>query len=512
MSDSAITKLSAVELASSIAAGRISSTEATRAYLDAISARDGEIQAYNEVLAEEALDQAAAIDDRIAGGENPGPLAGVPIALKDNLCTTTGHTTCASRYLKDFRAPYNATVVEKLTAAGAVILGKCNMDEFAMGSSTENSAVRITCNPWDISRVPGGSSGGSAAAVAGRLCAAALGSDTGGSIRQPASLCGVVGFKPTYGRVSRYGLVAFGSSLDQIGPLTTTVADAALLTGVISGHDPHDATSLPQAVPDYLAEIDKPIDKLRIGLPREFFTADLTAAISPSVREALDLAIETYKSLGAEFVEVSLPHSRIDVDAAGGLSSFAVACYYIVCTAECSSNLARFDGVHYGHRTSVQAEDIVELYSRSQAESLGDEVKRRIMLGNYSLSSGYYDAYYNKALKVRRLIAQDFAKAFANCDVLLGPTAPTPAFQIGSKADPLAMYAEDIFTISVNLAGLPGISIPAGLTEDTKPLPVGVQLIGPVLGEDILLRAARMFEQATDPTGERFVPPMVKGK
>ena len=514
MSDAAITKLSAVELAADIAAGQVSSVEATRAYLDAISARDGEIQAFNEVFAEGALEQAAAVDERIAAGDNPGPLAGVPIALKDNICTTTGHTTCASRYLKDFRAPYQATVVEKLISAGAVILGKCNMDEFAMGSSTENSAARTTCNPWDLSRVPGGSSGGSAAAVAGRLCAAALGSDTGGSIRQPASLCGVVGFKPTYGRVSRYGLVAFGSSLDQIGPLATTVDDAALLTGVISGHDPHDATSLPEAVPDYPAKTDKPIDKLRIGLPKEFFdNADLTAAIDPAVRLAMDSAIETYKSLGAEFVEISIPHSRIDVDADGGLSSFAVACYYIVCTAECSSNLARFDGVHYGHRSSAPVENIVELYSRSRAESLGDEVKRRIMLGNYSLSSGYYDAYYNKALKVRRLIADDFARAFAKCDVLLGPTAPTPAFKIGAKADnPLAMYAEDIFTISVNLAGLPGISIPAGLSEDTPALPVGVQLIGPVLSEATLLRTARMFERATDPAGEKFIPPMVKGK
>ncbi len=490
-----ITEMSAASLACAIAGGEITSVQSTQAYLDAIEAREGDIQAYNEVLADHALQQAREIDAKIAAGQNPGPLAGVPIAIKDNLCTTYGHTTCASKYLTNFQAPYMSTAVAKLQAAGAVIIGKCNMDEFAMGSSTENSSVKITRNPWDISRVPGGSSGGSAAAVAGDMCAASLGSDTGGSIRQPAAFCGVVGFKPTYGRVSRYGLVAFGSSLDQIGPLTKTVTDAALITGVIAGHDDHDATSLPNPVPDYLADIDKPVENLRIGLPTEFF-AGAAGALSPDVKAAIDQAIDTYKNLGAEIVEVSLPHSRIDIDEAGGLSSFAVACYYIVCTAECSSNLARFDGVHYGHRTNDELTDIIELYSRSRAESLGDEVKRRIMLGNYSLSSGYYDAYYNKALKVRRLIAQDFAKAFENCDVILCPTTPTPAFKIGEKTDnPLEMYAADIFTISVNLAGLPGISLPAGFSNDDPKLPIGVQLIGPVLSEENLLRTARMFEK-----------------
>lgn len=503
-----ITKLSASQLAGAIAAGEISSVEASQAYLDAIDAREGDIQAYNEILAERAMQQAKEIDAQIAAGENPGPLAGVPIAIKDNLCTTYGHTTCASKYLKNFQAPYTATAVRKLEEAGAVILGKCNMDEFAMGSSTENSGVKTTRNPWDTSRVPGGSSGGSAAAVAGRLCAAAIGSDTGGSIRQPAAFCGVVGFKPTYGRVSRYGLVAFGSSLDQIGPLTTTVTDAALLTGVIAGCDDHDATSLPGLGLDYLRKIDTPIKKLRIGLPREFF-AGAAGAISADVHTAIENAIETYKNVGAELVEVSLPHSRIDVADDGGLSSFAVACYYIVCTAECSSNLARFDGMHYGYRTTEKLDDLVAIYSRSRAESFGDEVKRRIILGNYSLSSGYYDAYYNKALKVRRLIADDFSKAFESCDVLLCPTTPTPAFKIGEKTDdPLEMYATDIFTISLNLAGLPGLSIPAGLSDDG--LPIGLQLIGPVLSEELLFRTARMFEQATGGFGEKFTPPMAK--
>ena len=506
-----IVEMSASQLAAAIGAGEITSVQAAQAYLEAIDSREGDIQAYNEVLTERTMQRAKEIDAKIAAGENPGPLGGVPIAIKDNLCTTFGHTTCASKYLENFQAPYMATAVAKLEAAGAVIIGKCNMDEFAMGSSTENSSVKITRNPWDTSRVPGGSSGGSAAAVAGRMGAASLGSDTGGSIRQPAAFCGVVGFKPTYGRVSRYGLVAFGSSLDQIGPLTKTVTDTALITGIISGQDDHDATSLPNPVPDYLAEIDKPVENLRIGLPKEFF-AGAAGAISPDVQAAIDIAIETYKTAGAEFVEVSLPHSRIDIDEAGGLSSFAVACYYIVCTAECSSNLARFDGVHYGHRTGDDLDDIIKLYSRSRAESLGDEVKRRIMLGNYSLSSGYYDAYYNKALKVRRLIAQDFTKAFESCDVLLSPTTPTPAFKIGEKTDnPLEMYAADIFTISLNLAGLPGISIPAGLSEGETKLPIGLQLIGPVLSEEKLLRTARMFEQATGGF-EKFTPPMVQNR
>jgi aspartyl-tRNA(Asn)/glutamyl-tRNA(Gln) amidotransferase subunit A len=497
-----LTELSASQLALAIANGETTSTQVTQEYLDAITNRNGELHAYNEVYPERALEQAKQIDAEIAAGKNPGPLAGVPVAIKDNLCTTFGHTTCASKYLENFQAPYTATAVEKLQAAGAVILGKCNMDEFAMGSSTENSGFAPTRNPWDTNRVPGGSSGGSAAAVAGGLCAAALGSDTGGSIRQPASFCGCVGFKPTYGRVSRFGLVAFGSSLDQIGPLTKTVGDAALLTSVISGHDPRDATSLPNEVPDYLADIETPIKELRIGLPKEFHL-DNPEAISPDTHTAIAAAIETYKAAGAKIVDVSLPHSRIDIDSDGALSSFAVSCYYIVCTAECSSNLARFDGVHYGHRTSENVDNIVEMYAKSRAETLGEEVKRRIMLGTYALSSGYYDAYYNKALKVRRLIANDFAKAFESCDIILAPTTPTTAFKLGEKTDnPLEMYLSDIYTISVNLAGLPGITLPAGLSKEN--LPIGLQLIGPVLSESTLLRAARMFEKTTTP----MIPPM----
>ena len=493
-----ILALSAVELAAAIAHGETSAVEATQAYLDAIDAHDPQVQAYNETYGESALGRAKSIDIALAAGETLGPLAGVPIAIKDNLCTTFGHTTCASKYLKDFRAPYTATAVERLEQAGAVILGKANMDEFAMGSSTENSGTHVTRNPWNLDCVPGGSSGGSAAAVAAKLCAAALGSDTGGSIRQPAAFCGVVGFKPTYGRVSRFGLVAFGSSLDQIGPLTTTVADAALLTGVIAGADCHDATSLPDDVPDYLAELETPIKGLRVGLPKEFLGEDNQAAgaLAPEMRRAVEKAAETYRALGAEIVEVSLPHSRIDSDEAGQLSSFAVAAYYIICTAEASSNLSRFDSVHYGYRTAEKADDIITMYMKSRAESLGQEVKRRIMLGNYALSSGYYDAYYNKALKVRRLIANDFHNAFESCDVLLTPTTPTAAFPLGAKTDdPMEMYLADLYTISVNLAGLPAIALPAGLSQANKPL--GIQLIGPALSEARLLRAARMYEAAT---------------
>ena len=503
---SGITDLTAAQLAAAIAAGETSATDATRAYLDAIAARDGELQAYNETYPDPALARAKQIDADRSAGKSIGPLGGVPVAVKDNLCTTYGRTTCASKYLANFRAPYTATAVAKLEAAGAIVLGKVNMDEFAMGSSTENSGLHVTKNPWDAGCVPGGSSGGSAAAVAGRLCAAALGSDTGGSIRQPAAFCGVVGCKPTYGRVSRYGLVAFGSSLDQIGPLSRDVKDAALLTKVIAGHDPADSTSLTNDVPDYLAAIDKPISKLRIGLPKEFFVKS-DEALRPDVRAAIEKAVGVYKAMGAEVVEVSLPHSRIDVAADGAISSFAVSVYYIVCTAECSSNLARFDSVHYGHRTKDRVDDIITLYSRSRAESLGEEVKRRIMLGTYALSSGYYDAYYNKALKVRRLIADDFSRAFETCDVILCPTTPTPAFRFGEKtANPIEMYMADIYTISLNLAGLPGLSLPVGLSGEG--LPIGMQLIGPVLSEERLFRAARMYE-AANPAA--FVPPMAKG-
>ncbi|MEI7835666.1 MAG: Asp-tRNA(Asn)/Glu-tRNA(Gln) amidotransferase subunit GatA [Planctomycetota bacterium] len=488
-------KLSALELRDAIAAGATTSAEAVEAYLGAIAASEEAIGAFTQVLADRAREQAARVDEARAAGRTVGALGGVPLAVKDNLCTAYGRTTCGSKMLATFHAPYTATAVARLEQAGAVILGKTNLDEFAMGSSTESSALAATRNPWDVQRVPGGSSGGSAAGVAARMCAGALGSDTGGSIRQPAAFCGVVGLKPTYGRVSRLGLVAYGSSLDQIGPMTVDVADAALLAGVISGHDPKDSTSINAPVPDYLANLETPPAKLRIGLPREFFSQALDAEI----HAAIDKAVEVYRQAGAQIVEVSLPHSRIDVAADGSLSSYAVACYYIVAMSEASSNLARYDGVHYGHRTARRVEDIVDLYSFSRAEGFGDEVKRRIMLGTYTLSSGYYDAYYNKALKVRRLIAGDFARAFTQCDVLLCPVAPTTAFRVGEKtADPLTMYLADIYTISVNLAGLPGLAIPAGLSPTG--LPIGMQLIGPAFSEEALLRAGRMYEKASGVT------------
>ncbi len=495
-------EMSAAALREAIAAGSLSAQEATTAYLDAIERRDGTLRAYTQVFHKQAVERAKAIDAARAAGKPIGPLGGVPVSIKDVLCTDYGRTTCGSKMLEHFHAPYTATAVERLEAAGAVVLGKTNMDEFAMGSSTENSALQKTANPWDISRVPGGSSGGAAAAVSARLCAAALGSDTGGSIRQPASLCGCVGLKPTYGRVSRYGLVAFASSLDQIGPLARNVTDAALMLSAIAGHDKMDSTSVNRPVPDYLATIDQPVEGLRVGLVKEF-TSD---QLNTEIRAGVERAAKALTDGGAKIVEVSLPHSRIDVGENGELSSYAVACYYIVATAEASSNLARYDGAHYGHRTQRPVEDIIELYSRSRAEALGDEVKRRIMLGTYALSSGYYDAYYLKGLKVRRLIAQDFAQAFSQVDVLLGPTTPEVAFPAGAKtADPLTMYLSDIYTVSVNLAGIPGISIPVGL--NSAGLPLGVQLLAGVFEEEKLLRAARMVEKeiAMD-----FVPPMAR--
>jgi aspartyl-tRNA(Asn)/glutamyl-tRNA(Gln) amidotransferase subunit A len=390
---------------------------------------------------------------------------------------------CASRILENFHAPYNATVVDRLLAADAIIVGKANMDEFAMGSSTENSGLKRTVNPWDTSRVPGGSSGGPAAAVAARLCFAALGSDTGGSIRQPASFCGVVGLKPTYGRVSRFGLVAYGSSLDQIGPITRTVADAALIMNVIAGHDPADSTSVDETtapVCDYLAKLDEPVEKLKIAIVPQF-----AAGADQQVQKALSEAIEIYKKLGAEITEIDMPHL-----------DYAIAAYYVIATAEASSNLARYDGVHYGHRTA-NPKDYIEVYSKSRAEAFGQEVKRRIMLGTYALSSGYYDAYYLKALKVRNLIRGDFNKAFERCDCIMMPVAPTTAFKIGEKInDPLQMYLSDIYTIAANLAGVPGISIPCGF--DNAGLPIGLQIMAPTFSEDKLLRIARMYEKETD--------------
>ena len=475
-------ELSAKQLRDSIAAGRASSVDATRAVFGRIKQFEATIGAYISTFEDEALRAAADVDKRIAAGEAVGQLAGVPVAVKDNMCTTFGATTCASKILENFHAPYNATVVERLIAADAVIVGKANMDEFAMGSSTENSGLKRTVNPWDVRRVPGGSSGGAAAAVAGRMCFAALGSDTGGSIRQPAGFCGVVGLKPTYGRVSRFGLVAYGSSLDQIGPLTQTVADAALMMNVIAGHDPADSTSVDEAAAptcDYLAKLDEPVEKLRIAIVPECMTG-----ADESVRKALSDAIEVYKKLGAEIVEVSMSHL-----------DYATAAYYVIATAEATSNLARYDGVHYGHRTE-KPQDYVEVYSKSRAEAFGQEVKRRIMLGTYALSSGYYDAYYLKALKVRNLIRSDFTGAFEKCDCIVMPVAPTTAFKIGEKTDdPLQMYLSDIYTISANLAGIPGISIPCGFDESN--LPIGLQILAPAFGEEKLLRIAQMFERET---------------
>ncbi|UCE49118.1 MAG: Asp-tRNA(Asn)/Glu-tRNA(Gln) amidotransferase subunit GatA, partial [Phycisphaerales bacterium] len=454
--------LSAKELRDEIAVGQISSLEATKAVFERIRRFEPTIGAYVSTRQEAALQAAADVDKRLAAGESVGLLAGVPVAVKDNMCTTFGATTCASKILENFHAPYNATVVEKLIAADAVIVGKTNMDEFAMGSSTENSGLKQTVNPWDVNRVPGGSSGGAAAAVAARLCFGAIGSDTGGSIRQPASFCGVVGLKPTYGRVSRFGLVAYGSSLDQIGPLTQTVTDTALMMNVIAGHDPADSTSVDEAMAptcDYIAKLDEPVKKLRIAIVPEC----MTGADEP-VRQALNDALDVYRGLGAEIIEIGMPHL-----------DYAIAAYYVIATAEASSNLARYDGVHYGHRTR-NPKDYVQVYSKSRAEAFGQEVKRRIMLGTYALSSGYYDAYYLKALKVRNLIRGDFVDAFEKCDCIMMPVAPTTAFKIGEKTDdPLQMYLSDIYTISANLAGIPGISIPCGF--DGKGLPIGLQIL-----------------------------------
>jgi len=475
--------LSAKELRDKIAAHEISSVDATEAIFERMEQFEPIIGAYISTFKEQALAKAQQVDEKIAGGESVGQLAGVPIAIKDIMCTTFGATTCASKILVNFHAPYNATVVEKLLAADAVIVGKTNMDEFAMGSSTENSGLAQTVNPWDTTRVPGGSSGGSAAAVAARLCFAALGSDTGGSIRQPASFCSVVGLKPTYGRVSRFGLVAYGSSLDQIGPITRTVADSALMLNIIAGHDPADSTSVSEKIApvcDYLEKLDEPVEKLRIAIVPQF-----SAGADKQVQKALNEAIEVYKKLGAEIIETDMPHL-----------DYAIAAYYVIATAEASSNLARYDGVHYGYRTQ-NPKDYIEVYSKSRAEAFGKEVKRRIMLGTYALSSGYYDAYYLKALKVRNLIRGDFAKSFEKCDCIMMPVSPTPAFKIGEKIDdPLTMYLSDIYTIAANLAGIPAISVPCGFDEDN--LPIGLQILAPAFAEDKLLRIARMFEAQTD--------------
>ena len=464
-----------------IRAKDISATELTRQALARIEQLDKTLFAFNSTYPTRALERAKDVDD----GRLRGELAGVPIAIKDNLCTSFGTTTCSSKILQNFQSPYDATVVKKLEAAGAIIVGKTNLDEFAMGSSTENSAFHTTRNPWETTRVPGGSSGGSAAALAAGMCCASIGSETGGSVRQPAALCGVVGLKPTYGRVSRYGLVAFASSLDQVGPFGWTVSDVGLLMNVIAGHDRKDSTSVPQDVPDHLAGIDEPMTPLRIGIAREYV---LEGGMDPQVKSAIDAAVKKYREMGAQIVEVSLPHTE-----------YGIAAYYVIAPSEASSNLARYDGIHFGHRTSQPVKDIVELVSKSRAEGFGEEVKRRIMIGTYALSSGYYDAYYVRALQMRTLIKRDFDQAFEKCDVILTPTSPTPAFKIGERtADPLQMYLCDIFTVTCNIAGIAGVSIPCGFTSGAQPLPIGLQLLGPTFSEPMLLRVARMFESATE--------------
>ena len=459
----------------------ISSVELTRAVLDRIKAVESKIDAFITIAEKTAMQQARAADQKIAAG-HCGALTGIPLAIKDVICTRGIQTTCASKILQNFIPPYSATVIQKLEQAGAVILGKTNMDEFAMGSSTENSGFKITRNPWDLTRVPGGSSGGSAAAVAADMCLGALGSDTGGSIRLPASYCGTVGMKPTYGRVSRYGLVAFASSLDQIGPLAKNVADCATMLNSIVGYDPADSTSVPQDVPDYATALQKGLKGIRIGIPREYAA---TGGMNPEVVNAINNAVQVIEDLGAEKMDVSLPHTE-----------YAVAVYYVIAPSEASSNLARYDGVKYGVRDKDQKE-LIQMYRRTRSQGFGPEVQRRIIIGTYCLSAGYYDAYYGKASQVRSLIIEDFKKAFEKCDVILCPVAPTPAFKIGEKVDdPLTMYLTDIFTLSANLAGLPGMSIPCGFSKEG--LPIGLQLMGKHFAEEMLLKVAYNFEQATE--------------
>ncbi|HEX3724736.1 MAG TPA: Asp-tRNA(Asn)/Glu-tRNA(Gln) amidotransferase subunit GatA [Pirellulales bacterium] len=507
---------SAAELLAKLKQGDLTSVDLTQAYLDQIARHDPQVKAFLRVDAPRALERAAEIDARRRQSKPLGSLAGLPVAIKDLLCTEGEVTTCASRMLENFKPPYDATVVARLKAADAVLIGKTNLDEFAMGGSTENSAFQKTANPWDLTRIPGGSSGGSAAAVAAGMTPLAIGTDTGGSIRQPAGLCGVTGLKPTYGRVSRYGLVAFASSLDQIGPLARTAEDAALLLEVLAGHDPLDSTSVKKEVPRYSQSLREPLRGLRLGLVREHFGEGLDSEVEQAVREA----VKVYESLGAQVKEVSLPHAR-----------FGVATYYIIAPCEASSNLARYDGVHYGHRTdekkmiaALAAEraaleaagkhaqavaldnPLVRMYRLSRAEGFGAEVKRRIMLGTYALSAGYYDAYYLKALKVRRLIRQDYDQAFEQVDLIVGPVTTSTAFKLGEKVDdPLAMYLVDLYTVSANLAGIGGIAFNCGFSA--AGLPIGLQLQAPAFEEERLLRGAHMFQQATD--WHRRVPAMV---
>jgi aspartyl-tRNA(Asn)/glutamyl-tRNA(Gln) amidotransferase subunit A len=471
-----LNQLTISEAVRRIRAKEMSAREVTQACIERVKKVDPQVKAFLSFDEADALAQADAVDR----GERAGALAGVPIGIKDVLSVKGHPLNCSSKILGNFRAVYDATVIQKLRQEGAIVFGRLNMDEFAMGSSTENSAFWTTRNPWDLTRIPGGSSGGSAAAVAADECIATLGSDTGGSIRQPAALCGCVGFKPTYGRVSRYGLVAFASSLDQIGPFTKDVRDAAILLNVISGHDPLDSTSIPQAAPDYTKALDGNIKGLKLGLPKEY----MIGGLDPEVKAAVTAAVENLQKQGAEVVEISLPHT-----------DYAVAVYYIIATAEASANLARFDGIRYGIRE--EGADPIELYSKTRGAGFGAEVKRRIILGTYVLSSGYYDAFYLRAQKVRTLIRQDFLKAFEKVDAIVTPTTPTAAFKVGEKSDdPLQMYLSDIFTISCNLAGICGLSLPCGFTKSPK-LPIGLQLLGKPFGEETILKLAHAYEQTT---------------
>jgi aspartyl-tRNA(Asn)/glutamyl-tRNA(Gln) amidotransferase subunit A len=467
------------ELAAGLRAGEFSSTELTRHFLARIEALDSTLNSLVTVTADAAMAAAQQADARIRSGED-GPLIGIPIVQKDIFCTKGVKTSCGSRMLDNFISPYDATVVERLNAAGTVMLGKANMDEFAMGSSNETSFYGPVRNPWDRERVPGGSSGGSAASVAGRLAVAATGTDTGGSIRQPAALCGITGLKPTYGRISRFGMIAFASSLDQAGPMTQSAEDAALMLQAMAGFDARDSTSVDEPVPDYSAALNESLAGLKIGLPQEYFGEGLDAEVAASIEEALD----EYKRLGAEVLEISLPNSAL-----------AVPTYYVVAPAECSSNLSRFDGVRFGYRCDAPR-DLEDLYKRSRGEGFGDEVQRRIMIGTYALSAGYYDAYYLQAQKTRQLISDDFSQAFKKVDVIMGPTSPGTAFKLGEKVDdPVTMYLNDIYTIATNLAGLPGLSLPVAPVNG---LPVGLQLIGNYFAEARLLNVAHQFQKATD--------------
>jgi aspartyl-tRNA(Asn)/glutamyl-tRNA(Gln) amidotransferase subunit A len=483
-----LNQLTISQLTEKLGKREVSARQAMQACLDRMQSVESRIHAFISYDAADALAQADVADKALAGGTKGKPLLGVPIALKDVIAVRGQPLNCGSKILGKFVSPYSATVVEKLQDAGAIVFGRLNMDEFAMGSSTENSAFGVTRNPWDTSRIPGGSSGGSAAAVAAGECIAALGTDTGGSIRQPAALCGCVGLKPTYGRVSRYGLVAFASSLDQIGSFAKDIRDTATVLGVISGQDPRDSTSVPLPAPDYTAALDGKIKGLKLGLVKEY----AVGGADPEVKAAVDAAVKHFEKLGAEIVEISLPHTE-----------YAVATYYIVATAEASANLARFDGIRYGAR--VDGADPIDLYCKTRGAGFGAEVKRRIILGAYVLSSGYYDAYYLRAQKVRTLIRQDFINAFAKVDAIITPTSPTPAFKIGEKTDdPLQMYLSDIFTISCNLAGICGLSLPCGFTREPK-LPIGLQLLGKAFGEETILKLAHAYEQSTPWHTERPV-------